>query len=657
MLASVPEFERFDAHWRVLRSLRLPRISLSDTAACERMRADICVTLKYMEARASRFKLSSRLETNLHSLGRVFSLTSVERQILALAVLLRIDDVLCKAVSAAVDGLSAQEQIATVLRLPVSKVVQPTSPDSVLIKCNLITVHTGSDSSHRKIRIPDDSRLPMLAYKKIASPMDLFSNVLHSGGQSTLQVEDYSHLRPDMGFILRLLDEALKSGRRGLNLLFHGPPGTGKTQCARLLAQELGASLHEVSGMNEWNSTRERLKTTLAAQRLLRGGRALLLFDEADALFNDGSRFWGRPSTADSIKAWVNELLEANTTPMIWIMNGVSQMDPAFVRRFDLVVKIEAPPLQQRQRLLERLCGDVLDAAQIRRFAQVEAATPAVMARAVNVIRRVQSGDRPRAALLETVLDGTLAAQGHASVRRSCQVLPPTDYDVALCNADTDLNAVAQGIARSRVGRICLYGPPGTGKTAFGHWLATTLDAPLMLKRVSDIQSPFIGVMEKNLARAFQQAERDGAVLQIDEVDTFLQDRQSAQRQWEISQTNEFLTQLESFTGVFIASTNLMEGLDQAVLRRFDYKIKVGYLRTEQAQQMLGGLLREWNLPAPDAASAAHLASMTCLTPGDFALLRRRHAVVPFADAVAVLNALRQEVGMKRGEARRIGFV
>ena len=53
---------------------------------------------------------------------------------------------------------------------------------------------------------------------------------------------------------------------------------------------------------------------------------------------------------------------------------------------------------------------------------------------------------------------------------------------------------------------------------------------PLTVKRVSDLISPYAGESEQNIARAFRDAQSEQAVLMMDEVDSFLQDRRGAQR-------------------------------------------------------------------------------------------------------------------------------
>ena len=248
-------------------------------------------------------------------------------------------------------------------------------------------------------------------------------------------------------------------------------------------------------------------------------------------------------------------------------------------------------------------------------------------------------------------------AQGHPPLRHTDGVLLPDHYDPRFVNVDADLEAIAEGLAQSRSGRICLYGPPGTGKSAFGRWVAERLSAPLHAKRVSDIVSPFVGSTERNLARAFREADKMGAVLLLDEVDSFLQDRRGAQRSWEVTEVNEMLTQMESFSGVFIATTNLMDGLDQAALRRFDLKLRFGYLGPDQARSLFVCHCQSLQLGEPSDADLRALAVIDMLTPGDFAAVSRQHRFRRLATPVEVLDALVRECELKQGALRRtIGF-
>ncbi|HQY39071.1 MAG TPA: ATP-binding protein, partial [Giesbergeria sp.] len=233
----------------------------------------------------------------------------------------------------------------------------------------------------------------------------------------------------------------------------------------------------------------------------------------------------------------------------------------------------------------------------------------------------------------------------------------PEVYDPAFIHADADLAAIAQGIAAHRSARLCLYGPPGTGKTAYGRWLAQALDMPLLVKRASDLQSMWVGECEKNIARAFREAEQDGALLLIDEVDSFLQDRRGAKQSWEVSQVNEMLTQMEAFGGVFIASTNLMQGLDAASLRRFDLKVKLDYLRPEQAWALLQRHCAQLGLAAPGPDEQARMGRLRQLAPGDFAAVLRQSRFNPLANASALAAGLEAECALKEGSRAVMGFV
>ncbi len=145
-------------------------------------------------------------------------------------------------------------------------------------------------------------------------------------------------------------------------------------------------------------------------------------------------------------------------------------------------------------------------------------------------------------------------------------------------------------------------------------------------------------------------------MLLIDEVDSFLRDRRGAKASWEVTQVNEMLTQMEQFEGIFIASTNLMDGFDPAALRRFDMKLRFEPLRPAQALALLQAHCSAQGWALPEHA-AALLAPLHQLTPGDFAAALRQHRFAPLADAPALLKVLQAECALKENAGQRIGFV
>jgi SpoVK/Ycf46/Vps4 family AAA+-type ATPase len=233
----------------------------------------------------------------------------------------------------------------------------------------------------------------------------------------------------------------------------------------------------------------------------------------------------------------------------------------------------------------------------------------------------------------------------------------PEVYDPAFIAADANLAHIAEGLMMSRSGRLCLDGPPGTGKTAFARWLAERMSLPIVIKRASDLMSKWVGENEQNNSRAFKEADQGGAILLIDEVDSFLQDRRGAQHRWEATLVNEMLTQMESFSGIFIGTTNLMTGLDQAALRRFDLKVKFDFLRPEQSCELFQRYCQQLTLPAPASAVLMQLSRLSHLTPGDFAAVIRQHRFRPICSTEAFLAALAGECEIKALGKGAIGFM
>ena len=165
----------------------------------------------------------------------------------------------------------------------------------------------------------------------------------------------------------------------------------------------------------------------------------------------------------------------------------------------------------------------------------------------------------------------------------------------------------------------------------------------------------YVGETEQRIAAAFEEAQAENAVLVFDEVDSFLQDRRMARQSWEVTQVNEMLTQMESYNGIFVASTNLMNNLDQAALRRFDFKIEFGYLRGEQVWQLFNAYAEKFNLTVSGSLKA-DLIRLKNVAAGDFAVLHKQARITPFETAEAMFKALQTECALKEGAKNAMGF-
>jgi transitional endoplasmic reticulum ATPase len=162
---------------------------------------------------------------------------------------------------------------------------------------------------------------------------------------------------------------------------------------------------------------------------------------------------------------------------------------------------------------------------------------------------------------------------------------------------------------------------------------------------------------EQRLAAAFREARHEDSVLLIDEADSFLRNRDQARQSWEVTLVNEMLTQMEAFEGIFIASTNLMNMLDTAALRRFDMKIRFGFLKAEGAWQLFVEALQVLSLPR-EGITPKQIAQLHTLTPGDFATVARQSRMAQITSATEFLRRLTAECSLKEEfSAKRIGFI
>jgi len=132
--------------------------------------------------------------------------------------------------------------------------------------------------------------------------------------------------------------------------------------------------------------------------------------------------------------------------------------------------------------------------------------------------------------------------------------------------------------------RIIFYGAAGTGKTITALALAKSLKKQVISFDCSKILSMYVGESEKNVRKIFDDYKelciktKSEPVLLLNEADQFLSNRVSGQISGSDKMHNQmqniFLEQIEKFDGILIATTNLLDSIDKAFSRRFNYKIE-----------------------------------------------------------------------------------
>ena len=563
------------------------------------------------------------------------------------------------------NGATAVLQLARVLRVPAAEIRAALSSNGLLVRSGLLSLRTGNICMDLTDRLEVLDGLMEALLAEHADTLGLFHKYFRRATAADLEPQDFAGCAQDYTLIREYLKRTRASGDRGVNLLIYGHPGVGKTQLARVVAQDIGLSLYEVAttdAQDEALNGEHRLQAFALGQRVLaRNPDTLIVFDEAEDIFGECDSFFALFSNKPGrqTKAAINRLLEENPVPTLWLTNSTDSMDPAYLRRFQYVLELRGGTRGTRTKsFAKHLTGLPVSQACIQALAENEALAPAVVANAASVLRRLAIQDEAHTdAALRRVIEHTLEAMG-LPCKPALLVASPTRYELEYSNPDTDLDELLAGLRRRPQARLCLYGPAGTGKTAFGKYLTEQLDKPLLVRRASDLLSPWVGMSEKHIAAMFKDAEREDAVLLLDEADSFLRERSGAHASWEVTQVNEVLTQMEAFEGLFIASTNLMDTLDAASLRRFDFKIRFNYLSPLQAEKMFRSVLDAQAGGTIAAELMVRLMKLGTLTPGDFAVVVRKARVyaIPLGPE-RLIQGLEQECRIKDlNNSRPIGF-
>ncbi len=160
-------------------------------------------------------------------------------------------------------------------------------------------------------------------------------------------------------------DRKLSLGK-GLNVLFSGSPGTGKTMAAEVIAKELQLDLYKIDlsqivskYIGETEKSLNQVFTSAS------NSNAILFFDEADALFGKRSEVRDAHDRYANIEtSYLLQKMEEYEGIAILTTNFRSNMDEAFSRRLRFIVEFALPGVKERRCIWERICPEQMPRSQ-----------------------------------------------------------------------------------------------------------------------------------------------------------------------------------------------------------------------------------------------------------------------------------------------------
>ena len=465
--------------------------------------------------------------------------------------------------------------------------------------------------------------------------------------KSTLKWTDFDFLENKKDLASKLLSASCKNKKMGINILLYGTVGSGKTEFAKLLAYNAQIDMFSViSKQGKKEALREeRLQDLYSKQAILeRTNNSCILFDEAEDVMNRGFSDFGKAS-----KSYLNQIIEKTPVPIIWTTNNILDVDAAFLRRMTYTIEFEKLSEETRLTIWEKAVRKnklKIDKQKLSELNKNYEIPPSLIVSSVESTKLINGTQDDIEAFAESVARVVMKKK-NVKKQKSFEM---NEYNENLVNTDLDIKTLTSRIKAS--GKLnfslCLYGEPGTGKSLYARYLANKLGVEVVLKRASDLISKYVGETEQNIANAFAEAKNKGAMLIFDEADSFLQNRQNANRSWEIAQVNEMLTWMESHEYPFVCTTNLLATLDEASLRRFTFKIKFDFLTPEQVNYSLEHFFGLQGLNC----------NLKGITAGDFATVKKKADFLGISDVDEIISMLKEEVKIKKSKEiqNTVGF-